>query len=87
MYLHLYHGRKDSNQDMDDWGTDGSQFKITSFVCTYMSHVRVTTEKEIYPFDLLFKEDLVFYDGVYYGDFAIYDKPLEGIEIKELKKQ
>lgn len=22
-YLHLFHGRKDPNQQMDDWGEDG----------------------------------------------------------------
>ena len=84
MYLHLYHGRKDPDEQMDDWGKDGGQFKIECLISTYCSHVRVKTEETNKPVDLQFGGDCLFYDGVYYGDWAIYDKAIEDIEIKKL---
>lgn len=87
MYLHLYHGRKDPEQDMDDWGEDGGQFKIECLISTYRSHIRVKNKIEEEPFDLCFGNDCLYYDGMYYGDWAVYDKPLEGVEVKTLDKQ
>lgn len=39
LYIRLFHGRTDPNQDMDDWGTDGPVFGPYEFVhTTYAFH-------------------------------------------------
>jgi hypothetical protein len=41
-YLHLFHGRDDPDQEMDDWGEDGPTIgPLSSFQVTYMTHYRI----------------------------------------------
>ena len=40
LYIRLFHGRTDPDQDMDDWGFDGPvlgpyQFAHTTYTCHY----------------------------------------------------
>lgn len=74
LYIQLFHGRTDPQQEMDDWGTDGPVFGPYEFVhTTYASHLKLgrldghCDELFVHP------EDMVFYDGVYYGDWSIFD--------------
>lgn len=96
MYLHLYHGRKDPNQDMDDdqqahenggWGTDGGQFNITALICTYKHHIRVVTKEYPDTIDLCFNGDCLYYDGVYYGDWSVSDTPNKDMEVGVLEEE
>jgi hypothetical protein len=42
MQLHLYHGRKTPDEDMDDWGFDGpTLLGVEWMAVTYMSTFRV----------------------------------------------
>ena len=42
LYIRLFHGRVDPEQDMDDWGSDGPIFGPYHFVhTTYTSFVRL----------------------------------------------
>ena len=42
LYIRLFHGRTDPNQDMDDWGSDGPVFGPYEFAHTiYTSSVRL----------------------------------------------
>ena len=73
LYIRLFHGRTDPNQDMDDWGTDGPVFGPYEFAhTTYMWDLKLGKSKgncdELYT-----HEDMVYYDGVYYGDWSIFD--------------
>lgn len=87
MYIHFYHGRKDKNEDLEEWGFDGGQYKIEAFICTYLSHIRVVLNKYKDPIDILFDEDLICVDGCYYGDFEIVQEPLKNVEIKTFKHE
>ena len=77
MYLHLFHGRTDPEEDMDTWGTDGPVLKIEGFHLTYgnVMHVGVPDHigyDEWLDMDLDHETGLVYYNGVYYGDFSIF---------------
>lgn len=67
--LHLFHGRKTVDQEMDNWGSDGPWLRVKWVHFTYMSTIGIGTDSDE---DLLFLEDGLFhYDGVYYGDFEV----------------
>lgn len=80
VYLNLFHGRTDPDQDMEDWGTEGPTLGPLNYVhLTYMSSVRIGCDAEVAsrffkgenePW-LEQREDMILYDGVYYGDFSI----------------
>ena len=96
LYLRLWHGRVDPDQEMDDWGDDGpiigpleyghmtyaSEIKLgfedvedhdrffireVSSYSIHSAEVRFTTETM-----LNISNDMVFYEGVYYGDWSFY---------------
>jgi hypothetical protein len=73
VYIHLLHGRDNPAQDTDGWGFSGpvlGPFEAVHF--TYRNHIRCitnsTTEDEL---ELGFTDDLLTYEGKYYGDFEI----------------
>lgn len=72
MYLKLFHGRKDPNQDMDDWGELGPVFgPLLFFHTTYGSCLKYQTESgQNGMFDLY--EDMICYAGTYYGDWSVF---------------
>lgn len=80
LYMHLWHGREDPYQDMDDWGSDGPYFGPLSNVgFTYgsLSHIRNVLEGEsgvlVNEDDCMFQhDDLIFYKGVWYGQLSIF---------------
>lgn len=80
MYLSLFHGRTDPDQDMDDWGTDGPYFgplKHVGFTYGRLSCLVDTQDNEsgvlLNAEDLMYQhDDMVFYDGVYYGDWKVF---------------
>ena len=74
LYLRLFHGRINPAQDMDDWGSDGPVFGPYSFIhTTYSSLVRLGNEDG--SCDELFSyEDMLYYDGCYYGDWSVFDE-------------
>lgn len=71
MYLHLFHGRTSPAQELDDWGADGPVLKIEGFHVTYLSTYRIGVPGENDWEDLHFVEDLLYYNGMYYGDWSI----------------
>jgi len=72
LYLRLFHGRKDPAQEMDDWGEDGPLLGPYRFVhTTYGAHVTCGLDNgELH--DLYTVEDMIYYNGVYYGDWSIF---------------
>ncbi len=74
LYIRLFHGRTDPGQQMDDWGTDGPIFGPYNFVhTTYRSLINLG--KPDTDCDMLYvhESDMVYYDGVYYGDWSVFD--------------
>jgi hypothetical protein len=73
MYLRLYHGRTDPDEQMDDWGFVGPTFGplacyVHTYCCTFRMHSECSTE-EIWldKFD-----DMIRWDGRFYGDMEIF---------------
>jgi len=76
LYIELFHGRKDPERDMDDWGDDGPVFGPFRFVhTTYARHIKLGLplggKCEVANL-FVTKEDLVYYDGMYYGDWSVF---------------
>ena len=73
VYLVLTHGRPSPDTDMSDWGSDGPVLGPLAWVhTTYLSTIAVGDDLE-----LNVVADLIYYDGVYYGDMTICS--LEGL--------
>ena len=73
LYIRLFHGRDDPCQSMDDWGTDGPVFGPYEFVhTTYTTEVKLGDGKKDCCDILFFFEDMLFYGGVYYGDWSVF---------------
>lgn len=77
MYLDLYHGRVNKDQDMDDWGSNGPLIGPCRVIhVTYANMIRVGLSKsaggnEDIDFTIYIDDDLVTFDGVYYGDWSV----------------
>jgi len=68
VFIHLYHGRIHPDVDMDDWGSAGPTVGPLGVSYTYGN---LTLHGEKGCTDLIQKDGLVYYDGVFYGDFEI----------------
>ena len=71
-YLRLFHGRNDPDQNMEDWGEDGPVFGPLEFVhTTYSFHLKLGLSDDN-CYELYCFEDMLYYDGVYYGDWSVF---------------
>lgn len=86
-YLRLFHGRKDPDQSMDDWGENGPYIgPLDGFGWTY-GNLRVF-DKHGDDFEFLSKkmhDDMILHDGMYYGDieFIYVSGWEEAVEYKD----
>jgi hypothetical protein len=87
LYIRLFHGRTDPNQDMDDWGTDGPVFGPYKFVqMTYASHLKLGRPDGHCDELFVHADDMVFYDDVYYGDWSVFGQDAfkqDGFQVTE----
>ena len=73
MYLRLYHGRANPDQKMDDWGFDGPTFgPLACYVRTYCSTFRIHSECGTVESWLDKHDDMIRWDGCFYGDIEIF---------------
>ena len=73
LYLRLFHGRTDPAQDMNDWGFDGPIFgPLCSVHQTYGGALHFYGEDAADECRLSQHEDMIVWDGGYYGDVAIF---------------
>jgi len=84
MYLDLYHGRKDPDEDMDGWGFDGPIIgPLEHMHMTYMDTFRIFFKdiplahkngwEGVDDNWVIHNEGLVLFQGNYYGDWSISD--------------
>lgn len=68
--IHFYHGRENKDQQMDDWGTDGPSILATEVVLNRegLSYKEVGSG---FTTHLLYDEDLLLVNGIYYGDVEV----------------
>lgn len=72
IYVKLFHGRNDPNQNMDDWGEQGPVFgPLDWFHTTYLNHIRMG-DAENDDQELKLVGDMLYYDGMYYGDWSAF---------------
>ena len=74
LYIRLFHGRSDPAQDLDDWGTDGPVFGPYDFVHTTYSWRIMLGNQDKTCDELNTFEEMLFYDGMYYGDWSVMSK-------------
>jgi hypothetical protein len=75
LYLQLLHGRVDPSQDLQDWGSEGPVFGPLQYVhTTYAREVKFSyaDKSEREGWLTVTKDDLLYYDGVYYGDWSAF---------------
>lgn len=73
MYLRLFHGRTDPHQEMEDWGIDGPVFgPVSHYAMTYCGSIRIHAEAGQEEVWLMAADDLIQWDGCFYGDLAVF---------------
>ena len=73
LYLRLYHGRTDPNQQLEDWGFNGPTFgPLNSVVVTYLSTIRIHSQRHHDALWLDTSDGMVLWQGNYYGDFEVF---------------
>lgn len=82
LYLGLFHGRDDPKARMDDWGYDGPaigplRWCHTTYAFTVRIEFETLTDASLYfdeDFDgeLPLHDDMLVFDGSYYGDWTLY---------------
>jgi len=83
LYLGLFHGRNGRQEEMDGWGFAGPALgPLTYCHTTYMAYVHLHFEKpqdariccnSVYlEVDLDVVEDMIFFEGAYYGDWTLF---------------
>jgi len=73
LYIRLFHGRTDPKQEMDDWGSDGPILGPYKFAhTTYSSILKLGKPDGSCDELYIVGPDMVFYDGVFYGDWSVF---------------
>ncbi len=71
VYIHLFHGRKDSSRPMDEMGDMGPIFGPYEYAhTTYGSDIKLGEKDVLFAID-----DLVYYNGMWYGDWSVFSNP------------
>ena len=77
LYLKLFHGRTNIEDNLDDWGFDGPILGPLKYVHgTHRHHLAIeydTSEGPAVDGWLEYVEDCIYYDGAYFGDFSAYE--------------
>jgi len=76
IYIQLLHGRKDPDEDMNEYGFDGPCIGPFDWMhVIYNIDFQLTREGPPYvEWWVSFVGDLLYYDGAYYGDWEIVDE-------------
>ena len=84
LYLELYHGRNNPDQDMDGWGFQGPVIgPFNMYTITYLNILRLLYNGNGYTIPL--ETDMLAVDGKYYGDWAIHGRKPKDSQIKTFK--
>ena len=74
MTLHLGHGRKTKDEEMDGWGSEGPVLEVNGVAVTYACDIVImfTGQADYESLDSYCVDDLFYYDGIYYGDWSVH---------------
>lgn len=70
--LELFHGRTSPHEDMNGWGSLGPVFVVDYVHVTYWSDLKLGIDQPAGDGDLHLVDDLIYYDGMYYGDWSVF---------------
>lgn len=79
--LELFHGRSHPEQHLEDWGSQGPVFIVDYVHVTYLCEIKLGIPEPAGDGDLHFVQDLVYYDGAYYGDWSVFPAELAKSEV------
>jgi hypothetical protein len=87
VYINLFHGRTDPHEELEDQGTSGPVIGPVNISMIY-GEFKIHDSEDWSDFEFVHQyEDMIFHDGVYYGEFEIWtaDEPmLQQTDIAEL---
>jgi hypothetical protein len=87
VYLHLFHGHKNPQQILDDWGLEGPTFGPLEHVAsTYAATITFLSENANDYCQLYYDDDTIYYDGVWYGDWILTKELMQGQSIVAFDK-
>ena len=76
VYLELFHGRTSVTEQLDDWGSEVPIFGPLAYVhTTYAADIKIETatgEQGVLYLCGDERADLLYYDGVFYGDWSAF---------------
>lgn len=70
VYLMLFHGRKEPDEKLDDWGFNGPVLGPFPYVHTTYASLIHTGDAS--GDDIQIHGDMIYYDGAFYGDWSVY---------------
>ena len=76
LYLKLFHGRKDPDEQLDDWGSDGPIFGPYNFIHTVYNSRIYMGKHRCDSHVLEMHDDMVGYGGIYYGDWSVFTEEI-----------
>lgn len=83
-YIDLFHGRATPEENLNDWGTPGPTLgPFDDISITYATHIKCSYNRGADIIWLKYDGDLVEFNGVYYGDIAMF----AGRQISETEVQ
>jgi hypothetical protein len=74
--IELFHGRTSPDEHLDDWGCQGPVFLVEYVHVTYAGDLKLGLPEPAGDGDLRYVDDLVVYDGIYYGDWSVFPEAL-----------
>ena len=74
--LELFHGRRHPHEKLEDWGSQGPVFLVDYVHVTYLWDIKLGIREPAGDGDLERVEDLIYYDGIYYGDWSVFPAAL-----------
>jgi hypothetical protein len=80
MFLNLFYGRIDKGQTMGGPGLEGPSFEVFSVQGIYTSNIKVLTEESGELEFFWYFEDMIKYDGVYYGAWSVTESPRNEVQ-------
>lgn len=74
--IELFHGRTSPDEQLETWGRQGPVFLVDYVHVTYCGDLKLGLPEPAGDGDLHIVDDLVFYDGIFYGDWSVFPEAL-----------
>lgn len=74
--LELFHGRRHPGDELEDWGFQGPVLLADYVHATYGGDLKLGLPEPQGDGELHFVDDLVYYDGGFYGDWSVFPEAL-----------